>query len=215
MDKKDLTIVICCAGMGTRLGIGTTKALVDVCNKPLIIRQLEMLGEYDDIRIVVGYQAERVIKMVNEYRRDIMFAFNYEYEKTGVAASFSKGLVGSRKYVVVMDGDLLVRPSDMKMFLNNSEECIGVTDVNSDEPVFVDVDLNGQVTGFNQDCGKLEWSGMAKVKSKRLTPGKSHVFDMLTPLLPLPAFRLNAREIDTPDDYDRIVEWIKNGYTYS
>lgn len=215
MDKKDMTIVICCAGMGTRLGIGTTKALVNVCNKPLIIRQLEMLGEYDDIRIVVGYQAESVIKVVNEYRRDIMFAFNYEYEKTGVAASFSKGLVGSRKYVVVMDGDLLVRPSDMKMFLNNSEECIGVTDVNSDEPVFVDVDLSGQVTGFNQNCGKLEWSGMAKVKSKRLTPEKSHMFDMITPLLPLQAFRLNAREIDTPDDYDRIVEWIKNGYTYS
>ena len=45
VDKKDMTIVICCAGMGTRLGIGTTKALVNVCNKPLIIRQLEMLGK--------------------------------------------------------------------------------------------------------------------------------------------------------------------------
>ena len=26
-DKKDITVIICCAGMGTRLGIGTTKAL--------------------------------------------------------------------------------------------------------------------------------------------------------------------------------------------
>ena len=29
--------------MGTRLGIGTTKALVDICGKPLIIRLLESL----------------------------------------------------------------------------------------------------------------------------------------------------------------------------
>ncbi|MBO7514279.1 MAG: 2-C-methyl-D-erythritol 4-phosphate cytidylyltransferase, partial [Lachnospiraceae bacterium] len=32
------TIVISAAGMGTRLGIGTTKALIDIDGKPLIIR---------------------------------------------------------------------------------------------------------------------------------------------------------------------------------
>ncbi len=62
------TIVISCAGMGTRLGIGTTKALVSVDGKPLIIRQLELLGDYDDIRIVVGYQMEKVIETVPERR---------------------------------------------------------------------------------------------------------------------------------------------------
>ena len=39
-DKKDITVIICCAGMGTRLGIGTTKALVDIAGEPLIIREL-------------------------------------------------------------------------------------------------------------------------------------------------------------------------------
>ena len=72
MEKADkTTVIICCAGMGTRLGIGTTKALVDVSGKPLIIRQLEQLAEYDDIRIVVGFDAERVIQTVKEYRQDI------------------------------------------------------------------------------------------------------------------------------------------------
>ena len=52
------TIVISCAGMGTRLGIGTTKALIDIEGKPLILRQLEILKDFDDIRIVVGYQME-------------------------------------------------------------------------------------------------------------------------------------------------------------
>lgn len=30
MKNKDITVVICAAGMGTRLGIGTTKALVNI-----------------------------------------------------------------------------------------------------------------------------------------------------------------------------------------
>ena len=49
-DKKDITVIICCAGMGTRLGIGTTKALVDIAGEPLIIRELKLLKEFDDIR---------------------------------------------------------------------------------------------------------------------------------------------------------------------
>ena len=43
--KNNITIVISCAGKGTRLGIGTTKALVDIEGKPLILHQLEQLGE--------------------------------------------------------------------------------------------------------------------------------------------------------------------------
>ena len=52
MDNK--TIIISCAGMGTRLGIGMTKALIDIDGKPLIIRQLEQLKDCSDVRIVVG-----------------------------------------------------------------------------------------------------------------------------------------------------------------
>ena len=43
MSKENTTVIISCAGMGTRLGIGMPKALVNVDGKPLIIRQLEML----------------------------------------------------------------------------------------------------------------------------------------------------------------------------
>ena len=104
MNASEITIIISCAGMGTRLGIGSTKALVNINGKPLIIHQLEQLKEYDDIRIVVGYQAEKVINLVKNFRTDIMFAFNYDYRTTGTAASFCKGLLGARKYAVAFDG---------------------------------------------------------------------------------------------------------------
>ena len=37
------TVIISCAGMGNRLGLGTTKALVEVEGKPLIMHHLEKL----------------------------------------------------------------------------------------------------------------------------------------------------------------------------
>ena len=74
------TIVISCAGMGTRLGIGTTKALIDIEGKPLILRQLELLKDFDDIRIVVGYQMEKVIEVVNNYRKDILLCLTITIE---------------------------------------------------------------------------------------------------------------------------------------
>ena len=64
MSKK--TVIISCAGMGKRLGLGIVKCLVDVDGKPLIIRNLELLDDCDDVRVVVGDQAERVIEVVNK-----------------------------------------------------------------------------------------------------------------------------------------------------
>ena len=58
------TVIISCAGMGNRLGLGTTKALVEVEGKPLIMHHLEKLKDESDIRVVVGYQAEKVINVV-------------------------------------------------------------------------------------------------------------------------------------------------------
>lgn len=73
---EELTVIICCAGMGTRLGIGTTKALVKVNGKSIIGNLLQKLTDVKDVRVVVGYQAEKVIQEVLKHRKDVMFAFN-------------------------------------------------------------------------------------------------------------------------------------------
>lgn len=211
MNREDITVVICCAGMGTRLGIGSTKALVDVCGKPLIIRQLEMLKDYDDIRIVVGYQAERVIHVAKEHRKDVVFAFNYQYETTGIAASLSKGIVGSRKYIVAMDGDLLINNQDFESFMKYDGECLGGCVPSSDEPIYMKTDEKDQVIAFSRKSSNLEWSGIAKLESKRLTPARDQVFEMITPLLPLKLFMLRARDIDTPEDYEKMIDWMERG----
>lgn len=83
------TIIISCAGMGNRLGLCVTKALIEVDDIPLIIRHLEALKNEKDIRIVIGYQAEKVIDVVKSYRKDVLFVFNHNYKNTGTGASVS------------------------------------------------------------------------------------------------------------------------------
>lgn len=210
--KDNITIIISCAGMGTRLGIGTTKALVDIAGKPLIIHQLEQLKNYDDIRVVVGYQAEKVIKVVKEYRDDIVFAFNNDYKTTGTAASLSKGLIGARKYVVAFDGDLLVNPDDLEEFLELEEECIGGCTPTTDNPVLMTIDHNENVVEFSRDYGTLEWTGLAKLRTDRLISSDKHVYMMIEPLLPIKVKKIRTKEIDTQNDYENAVRWVKNGY---
>lgn len=204
------TVIICCAGMGTRLGIGTTKALVDIDGTPLIIHQLELLKDFDDIRIVVGFQAEKLIKVVKSYRKDIMFAFNYLYETTGVADSLKKGLIGARENLLSMDGDILINPDDFKSFVYFQGESLAITEISSAEPVMARVE-DGRVSHLSKCDGNMQWPGIVKIKSSKFSGESSHVYDVINDFLPLPAFIVRAREIDTQEDYEKALEWFEGG----
>ncbi len=205
------TIIISCAGMGTRLGIGSTKALVDICGKPMIIRQLEMLDEVEDVRIVVGYQAQKVIDVAKEYRKDLTFCFNYNYKTTGTAASFSKALLCAKELVVSLDGDLLVNPDDMKAFIHDDTEKIGGCTPGTDDPVLMQLNEKKEVIAFSREKGELEWTGMSQVRTERLVPDDRHLYYMLEPLLPLKAQVIRTKEIDTFNDYEKAIVWFQNG----
>lgn len=207
IEIKDITVIICCAGMGTRLGIGTTKALVDIAGEPLIIRQLKLLDDFEDVRVVVGFDAERVIRVAKEYRKDIMFVCNYEYEHNGPADSLKKALLGARKYIVTLDGDTIMDSGDFKRFVEFPSECIVVTENASCETIGADVQ-NGKVERLSKKPGNMQWSGITKVCRDKLCGSSSHVYEILTPYLPLPAFPMELKEINTPKDYENALNWF-------
>lgn len=209
--NNNTTIVISCAGMGTRLGAGTTKALIDILGKPLIIRQLECLKDYRDIIVVVGYQADKVIETVKAYRPDVKFEYNMDYKTTGTAASFSKALNQAKEYIVAFDGDLLVHPGDLKSFIDNDGECIGGCTPTTDNPVLMTI-KDENVVEFSRERGELEWTGLAKMKTARLTPGLKHVYMMFEPLLPIAVKRIRTKEIDTQHDLENAIKWLNNNY---
>lgn len=210
------TVVISCAGMGTRLGLGTTKALLEIDGKPLIVRHLEMLKDEEDIRVVIGYRAESVIDVVRKYRNDVLFVYNHNYRITGTGASVSLASRCANEYVLSLDGDLLVHPEDMKKILDNHGEFVSGNIPETDDPwmlqTYTDDDGRELVSAFSRCVGNYEWNGITQMKSSKLQNGLGHVFQLVEPYLPVPFLNIRTHEIDTIGDYERAVEWVKNGF---
>ena len=209
---KDKTIVISCAGMGKRLGMGMPKALIKIDGKPLIIRHLEMLKDCEDIRVVVGYKAEDVIKVVKEYRKDVTFVFNHDYMNNGTGASVMLATNHANKFVITLDGDLLIHPDDMNKILEYKRPFVGVCKASTDEPWLTRIE-NEQVVEFTKKEGQYEWTGVCQFEAATMKPGTGHVFQLLEPYLPMDYLFLRTKEIDTPNDYENAIRWVKNNFS--
>ena len=149
------SVVISCAGIGSRLGLATTKALVEIEGVTVIARQLQALQSVEDIRVVVGYQAGNVIAEVRRYRPDAIFVYNHDYFTTKTGASFFLGARHGNDYAVELDGDLLIHPDDMHMLLEQSGEWIAYADISSDDAMFVRCDSEGNVLSFSSESGDV------------------------------------------------------------
>ena len=208
----DRTVVISCAGMGTRLGAGKPKALIDIEGKPLIIRTLEMLDGVSDVRVVVGYQAEKVIECVNKHRRDVIFVYNHNYMNNGTGASVSLAAKYAKKYVLTIDGDVLMHPDDMKKILSIDHEFVGVCTPSTDDPVLVKLGDNDEVEAFLRGEGEYEWTGITMLETRRMRYTDGHTYQIIEPILPLKYEFIREKEIDTPNDYEHAIMWISNNY---
>lgn len=208
---KDKTIIISCAGMGTRLKMNTPKATIDIDGKPLIIRTLEMLNDVEDIRIIVGYKADAVIDLATKYRSDLTFIYNHDYANTGTGASVLLGAKNAKKYILTIDGDIMVHPEDMAKILQAKEEFVGVCDISTDGPVLT-ITENKNVIGFSRERGSYEWTGVTMLRSDNLPKTTGHTYQIIEPLLPKPFKKIRQREIDTPHDYENAIKWVKNNY---
>ena len=204
------SIVISCAGIGSRLGLATTKALVEIEGMTVIARQLQALQGVEDICVVVGYQAGDVIAEVRRYRPDIVFCYNHDYFTTKTGASFYLGARHGNDYAIELDGDLLIHPDDMRMLLEQPGEWIAYADISSDDAMFVHVDGEGNVLSFSTESGDYEWTGPACIRKDKLHYSSGHVFNMLEPSLPMRGIKVRACDIDTYDDYTRAASFVRS-----
>jgi choline kinase len=204
------SVVISCAGIGSRLGLGQTKALIKINGKSLISWQLELFKDVEDVRVVVGYQANEIVKEVLKYRKDVIFVYNHRYFETKTGASFYLGAKHANEYVLEWDGDLIVHPDDAKYILSLDEEFACFADVTSDETIFVRVDANNNVLSFSREDGDYEWTGPVCMKRKNVLYSSEHVYNQIEPYLPMKGVKIRAYDIDTYDDYKRVMEITKN-----
>ncbi len=205
------TVVISCAGMGTRLGLDKPKALVELESRPLIYWQLGMLEEVEDVRVVVGYKAQSVIDTVTAIRPNTSFVFNNDYNSTGTAHSLALGARDAENMVISLDGDLLVHPEDLRALLLSESECVGVAPPSTEEPVYVKLrEEEGRILAesFSRQSGDAEWTGLVQLNPDKIEVGYFHVYQLLEPHLPLASIEVRTREIDTPEDYNSAVAWF-------
>lgn len=207
---KEKSVVISCAGIGSRLGLGLTKALVQINGNSLISWQLKLFKNVEDLRIVIGFQGGEIIEEVRKYRDDIIFCYNQRYFETKTGASFYLGARHANEYSLEWDGDLLVHPDDVQTIISSEGEFICYSDKSSDEAVWVQVDEIGNVLKFSRDYGDYEWTGPACISKKNLTYSSQNVFNMFEPFLPMRGIKVRAYDIDTYNDYQRVQEITKD-----
>ncbi len=200
------TVVINCAGIGSRLGLGQTKALVDINGQPLIYWQLEQLRSVKNIRIVVGYQAKQVMREVLKKRSDVIFVYNHDYLHTKMATSLSLGALYGQSMILSIDGDMLTHPADMLGCLEEEDEFIGCTSVVSDDPVYART--NGdKVISFSRESGDFEYSGPTQLLASRMdADDKKHLYEIAEKHLPIPVKLIRAIDIDTAEDHKKALK---------
>lgn len=203
------SIVLSCAGVGSRLGLGQSKVLIDINGKPLIHWHLKMFENFEDIRIVIGFQANDIIKATLEKRRDVIFVYNHNYFDTKTGTSYYLGARHGNEYAIEWDGDLIVHPDDVAMCLEYEGDYVGCSSSMSDDPVYVKCNENDQVISFSRENGDYEWTGPAAMKKNKIKYTSVNVFNQIEEYLPLPLLKVRAQDIDTYDDYKRALEMMK------
>ena len=204
------SVVISCAGIGSRLGLGLTKALVKINGQSLISLQLKMFKDVEDVRIVVGFQANDIIEEVLKYRKDVVFVFNHRYFETKTGTSYYLGARHAYDRTLEWDGDLLVHPDDVRTILNTEGEFICYGDITSDDAVYVQTDEEGRVLRFSRESGDYEWTGPACLKRGNLIYSTQNVYNIFERCRPMRGIKVRAYDIDTYDDYTRVSKIIKD-----
>lgn len=204
------SVVISSAGIGSRLGLGLTKALLQINGRSLISWQLELFKDVEDLRIVVGFQANDIIEEVLKYRADAIFVFNHLYFETKTGASFYLGAKDAGDEIIEWDGDLLVHPDDVKTILETPGEFICYSDITSEDAVYCKTDEKGRVLAFSRENGDYEWTGPACILKEHLTYSSNNVFNIFERVLPMKGIKVRAYDIDTYNDYKRVSEIIKH-----
>lgn len=221
--------VIAAAGFGSRLGRGMPKCLVEFRGRTLLDRQLELLADVPDVRVVVGFRERDVIAHARALRPDVTIVRNPAYASTTTLTSYALGARYLRWPALVMDADIVFEPASFAAFLDAAAQAmahhpspavcpplIGYTDAKTEDAVYVTVtrnenetqnqnnnESNNEITGFDrQSATPYEWANIALLPPGYCETGTGAVYERLSGDLPLPAAYVDSYEIDRPGDLD-------------
>lgn len=198
--------VIAAAGFGSRLGRGHPKCLVDFRGRTLLDRQLELLSDVPDVRIVVGFQEELVVPHARALRSDVIIVRNPAYSSTTTLNSYALGAQFMSEPCLFMDADIVFEEQSFKGFLTEAAEVAGpfmaYTDAKTADAVYCTVS-DGLVTGFTREQQTaFEWANLAYLPPRYCEGGTGSVYGRLAEDLPLQSRHIISHEIDRAEDLE-------------
>lgn len=200
--------VIAAAGLGSRLGLGHPKCMLELGGITLLTRMIRTLELHvPRIHVVVGYREEMVIEYCARHHPQVVLVRNPEFRTTSTAQSLALGARHLTAKCVFLDGDLIIHPVSLGAFLYQatlSEMLVGLCQPSTENAVFVKTEETAHrlmVKGFTRECRtSYEWANVFVGPSTLMDGAENYVFEHLVKLLPLPGHILELAEIDTSSD---------------
>jgi len=206
-------VVIAAAGVGNRLGLRLPKCLVRVNGFPIFLYQLKTFEKFDEVRMVVGYNAEEVIAAVSAVRSDVVFIRNNDFDSTTTLQSMYLGAQGITGRALFIDGDMILSRKTAEEIFSACErghEFIGVASHISEEPVYAGVENNAVAWFSYEKKAEFEWANLAYIDCSKLEYNKTHFFVQLEKYLPIKAIEIERIEVDTPADLESTESAVRN-----
>ena len=200
--------VISAAGLGSRLGLGMPKCMVDVGGKTVIQRQIELLSQIPILRVVVGFEGDAVVDHVSQIRPDAVFVRNPRFRHTSNAHSLFLGSHDLQSGFLALDGDVVIPDGQLEAFVGlivPGESLLGVCSTRTEQPIGAQFDPDtGVVSALGQRPDLAhEWTGIAYLDGVSFDDDdQAYVFEVLGNHLPLSGAIIECFEIDTPGDLE-------------
>ncbi len=200
--------VIAAAGLGSRLGLGKPKCLLEVGGYPLIHHQLQLLEDVSDVRVVIGFDEQAVMEAVIPVRSDVIFVRNPAYRSTTTLTSYGLAAAHIRENCLFLDADILFEPASFRSFLDAcafEELLIAVTEAKTADAVFAHRQGRHVARFSRAEPERWEWANLCWLPPGYCETGRGAVFERLTDDLPLALHEVISFEIDTPGDYEAAI----------
>jgi NDP-sugar pyrophosphorylase family protein len=194
--------------------------MLELGGRTLLSRLIDSLAHrMDSIRVVVGYREELVINHCAKLHRNIVIVRNPNFRTTNTVQSMAMGAYGLTGKTLFLDGDLVIDPTSLNDFIDeagNQPVLAAIAPSRSENPVNVELADGSRpgnemlIAAFTRRQGlAYEWANVVAGPPRMLDNATGYVFERLEGLMPLKAFAINLREVDTASDLDLARDFVK------
>lgn len=210
--------VIAAAGLGSRLGLGHPKCMLEISGVTLLSRMIRLLEQHvSTIHVVIGYREELIIEQCARYHPSVVLVRNPEFRTTNTAHSLSLGARHLTGKCVFLDGDLVLEPNSFACFLErsaHSDVLLGLCKPTTENAVYAHSENTSeglQITGFTREERTAhEWANIFTAPSSIMDNAENYVFEQLSHQLPLRGMSLELAEIDTAADLKSAQAFVEH-----